>query len=250
MLKYLRHMWGLVAITIWFSQFHQSTGKSAPNPSLTGLRKGGIAIPVYWINLDSDLRRRQAMEVHVANEMNFNYQTRISALTPSTANIVMLEHECRRFSLADIAILASHLKAIRTAVYDPAHTDYPYAIILEDDIRFQYDIDFDALIALAPAGFGILQLMTSHVDQIVGLWESYRYRNELWTFRRQDSSIWSAQAYIIKKSVLKPFIDAAVLEQLNPQTKQKELQFKIVQTFDGERGASLNFLKFSHFFVQ
>jgi hypothetical protein len=219
-----------------------TSSKSVPPDSV--LRP---TIPVYWINLDKDIERKRLMENHLNNDVKFPYQKRIPALIPTTTNLLMFEQECKRWSLSDVAILASHLKAIYTAIYDDIPNRSPnganttttqskYALILEDDIRFQYTIDFDALIASAPRNFGVLQLMTSHYDQIVGLWNSYRYRSEIWTYRRQDSSIWSAQAYLINKETFKQYVDVAVLRLQPPQDKHFELAFKIIQTFDGERG--------------
>eukprot|EP01035_Chromulina_nebulosa_P023999 gene23999-31157_t len=42
-----------------------------------------------------------------------------------------------------------------------------YALILEDDVRIPFDIDFDALVASAPKGFGILQLFNSNKHTMV-----------------------------------------------------------------------------------
>jgi GR25 family glycosyltransferase involved in LPS biosynthesis len=236
----------LCASCLRCGQSRTSSFRSLAEDSKVGesSRTASFQLPVYWINMDRDADRRKLMEQHLTKDMQFTHTKRIAALTPNTANIIMLEHECKRFSFPDIAILTSHLKAIHTAVHDtssPLAVDSKYALILEDDIRFQYDINFEELIASAPKNFGVLQLMTSHYDQILNLWNSYRYQNQLWTFRRQDSSIWSAQAYIINKAVYKEYVDAAI-EQYDVPGGNKDLKFRIIQTFDSERGLESLFI--------
>jgi GR25 family glycosyltransferase involved in LPS biosynthesis len=45
----------------------------------------------------------------------------------------------------------SHLVAMRTAIYSPTATSR-YALIVEDDVQFPFDIDYEALAATAPEG--------------------------------------------------------------------------------------------------
>eukprot|EP01032_Pedospumella_encystans_P026815 gene26815-30310_t len=74
----------------------------------------------------------------------------------------------------------SHLKAIYTAVHDPivplgkkrSILD-DYALILEDDVKFLYDIDYRALIEKAPRKFGVLQLITTNPEAVDSLWYNF-----------------------------------------------------------------------------
>jgi GR25 family glycosyltransferase involved in LPS biosynthesis len=53
----------------------------------------------------------------------------------------------------ELGCVISHLVAMRTAIYSPTATSR-YALIVEDDVYFPFDIDFDALALSAPTGFG------------------------------------------------------------------------------------------------
>jgi GR25 family glycosyltransferase involved in LPS biosynthesis len=68
----------------------------------------------------------------------------------------------------ELACVASHLLAIHSAVHDetvdPAN---PYALIVEDDVSFEMDVDFKTLAESAPKNFGILQLMTSNGWEVI-----------------------------------------------------------------------------------
>ena len=183
--------------------------------------------PIYWINLDSNVERRR----HIENELkllNVTYHVRVSALTKTTCHIVMLERTCRLMSLNDIAILCSHLKALYTAVTDTNSyaINSKYVLILEDDVHFKFNIDFNKLIEMAPP-FGMIQLMTSHSKHFIGIWNTYinsEYRN-LFTKREKDSNIWSAQAILVNKEAIKGYILNAITLMSSGQ-----LGFKIIGT--------------------
>lgn len=110
----------------------------------------------------------------------------------------------------------SHLRAIHAAIYrDPSPS--PYALILEDDVRFLFSVNFTALIRSAPKDFGILQLTTSNTEALDLLWGQLG-RGQHWvpthwrnaTKNGKTYLYWSAQAYVIQKSVVRPFVDLAV----------------------------------------
>ncbi len=199
-----------------------------------------LEIPIYWINLDSDDKRSAEMKAHLENS-GFHSHKRISALTPATANVILLEQECKRFSFSDVAILCSHMKAIHTALHDTSSVakESLFALILEDDVRFQFNIDFDALLASAPLNFGVLQLMASYSDQITELWRSYDEDKSLWTFRARNGTVWSAQAYLINKDKYRPYIDSAVTVD-----REGKLGFKIAHSYDYTKSNRLRTSKF------
>lgn len=169
--------------------------------------------PVYYINLDSNKERQRFMHNHL-REAGFKYVKRVSALSPKTCNLIMLESSCyRRVGFHEIAIVCSHLSALYHAiVLDDSNIAKRshYALILEDDVRFFYDIDFDALIAKAPKGFGMIQLMMSHADHIIEQAHMYFDHDELFGMRYRNSSVWSAQAILVHKPTVKKFIVNAV----------------------------------------
>jgi GR25 family glycosyltransferase involved in LPS biosynthesis len=102
---------------------------------------------------------------------------RIAAIEPDSPEyrLLMLEKPCKRNTATDIAVVMSHLKALYAAVHEPVATMKrnglgDYALILEDDVKLLYDIDFRALVRRAPRRFGILQLVTSNPEAVDLLW--------------------------------------------------------------------------------
>lgn len=218
-------------------------------------------IPIYYINMDDMHERAALMDSHL-RDMGYSLVRRVSGFTPKTCNIIMLERICKghkgRMGFEEIGILCSHLNAIRIAVEDnaPSARSSKYALILEDDVRFSFSVNFQKLIEQAPQDFGVLQLMTSHRDDFEVLWEQYtgevnqsaeahahahfhkggdnqgaheadKYNHRLWTFRDRQSTVWSAQAYIINKDHYREFISAAVAKD-----RKGRMGFKIISLQD------------------
>jgi GR25 family glycosyltransferase involved in LPS biosynthesis len=117
----------------------------------------------------------------------------------------------------ELACVASHLVAIHSAVHDETiDPTNPYALIVEDDVSFEMDVDFKSLATSAPKDFGILQLMTSNSHEVGNLWGKYiKKKNsmDLWTRRSWDSGYWSTQGYLVNKANVKEFIDKAVKQR-------------------------------------
>lgn len=137
-------------------------------------------ITAYYINMDEHTDRKKMMESQF-NKMGIPFK-RIPAITPTSPeyNLLMLEQPCKRNSPRDFAVIMSHLKAIYTAVFDPikplGQKKLPmdnYALILEDDARFLYDIDYRRLVDVAPRKFGMLQLITSNPEAVDSLWYNF-----------------------------------------------------------------------------
>ena len=140
-----------------------------------------------------------------------------------------------------------------------------YALIIEDDVKFIFHLNFTALILSAPNDFGVLQLTTSNLEAIDRLWAEYERKlsfskasydklnnleekqrflekfegnqshTELWTESLwgtvsktgREALFWSTQAYLINKKVIKPFIDDVVTSEANG-----DLSFKIINSFN------------------
>ena len=166
--------------------------------------KTGPHPDVFWLNLDHSITRREMLEVELARTGLLMGASRIRALTPNMLIVpedLKLPHQCvvlkkeqyvdamelrskpngrvfidalcgrPRNSKKELAVTASHLMALYTAVNSGSSS--PYALILEDDIEFPFDIDFHALAASAPKGFAILQLITSNDKLLHYLWKKY-----------------------------------------------------------------------------
>jgi hypothetical protein len=88
----------------------------------------------------------------------------------------------KKNSKHELAVTMSHLKAIRNSIY--SKSTKPYALILEDDVRFAFDINFKKLISSAPKEFGMLQLITSNDYGLLEMWEKYRDLKQIWSLRR------------------------------------------------------------------
>lgn len=88
----------------------------------------------------------------------------------------------KKNSKHELAVTMSHLKAMRNAIY--SKSTKPFALILEDDMRFAFDINFKKLINSAPKNFGMLQLITSNDYGLLEMWEKYRDLKQIWSLRR------------------------------------------------------------------
>ena len=104
-----------------------------------------VDIPsVYWINLDSNHKRRKYME-NQFKRLNIQ-NIRISASTANSTSslIAELEKPCKRNTDRDIAVILSHLTAIHTAICFPVSNNNSsldnYALIVEDDVRWLNNI--------------------------------------------------------------------------------------------------------------
>lgn len=235
-----------------------------------------LSTPVYYINMEDMPERARLMEKHLKELGLLGVSRRVAGLTTKTCNLIMVERMCKghkgRMGFEEIAILCSHVNAIRTAVLDsaPHAQSSRYALILEDDVRMSFRIDFGALVKQAPRDFGVLQLMTSHVDDFETMWEKYtndtvtggaspgavgipganataphapsthlhhgaedqvhQYNHKLWTFRDRESTVWSAQAYLIDKEAFRGFVAAAVQPD-----RTGRLGFKLISQQDFKR---------------
>ena len=114
----------------------------------------------------------------------------------------------------ELGCTISHLFAIRQAVYDTT-SNSKYALILEDDVQFLFNIDWNALAATAPTNFGILQLFNSNKETLSQRWDDYLSKKKLgkeflWVEKwpRQPVAFWSTCAFLINRAVMKPIIDA------------------------------------------
>lgn len=103
-----------------------------------------------------------------------------------------------RNEIKEIVVTLSHLKAVYTALM--SNNSYDYALILEDDMTLQFEVDFKSFIQTLPNDFGALQLFVINKSIAGGL---------LRFFLKNVSSVswkpayWSAGGYIINKPVLR-----------------------------------------------
>lgn len=199
---------------------------------------------IYFINLERSLNRKVVMENHL-RDVGFRY-FRVRGLTPKEIYVpddvekFWLTRWCpiqtswnstgeftsyayQKYAMAamcgrkkntpkEIGCTTSHLHAMRQAIYSSTATSR-YALIVEDDVFFPFDVDFNALAESAPKDFGILQLFNSNQPTMKHTWDKYiRNPSNLWMKRNAASfEYWSTCAYLIDRVVMKPVIDAVVL---------------------------------------
>jgi len=91
-------------------------------------------IAIYWINLASSTDRA----AHMTNQLENTNHTRIDAIDGTDSKTFKSQFTIvnprKAFSTALIAVLCSHVKAIKMA-YD---NKLPYVIVLEDKCHFEY----------------------------------------------------------------------------------------------------------------
>lgn len=150
-------------------------------------------LPHFWINRSIDLQRRARAEAFFTHAGVVH--ARIEALTPDTLPPVNLRQPLAN-SRAELAIVASHLRAIGAAHAEGSAC----AMVLEDDVRAHHLIDAAALIACAPADWEILQLHVSHAPVVLALGALYLEHGVLW--HEWDPACYSAGAYLIRRAAM------------------------------------------------
>jgi len=210
-------------------------------------------VSIYWVNMDKSTQRRETMQAYldamgvvhervrgltlteimipsdiqaVWNTMSALYQTSYlpparHSLTPSsvyynyTTVVTGLYGRKKKNRLAELGCTISHLMAMRRAIYHNT-TSSRFALIIEDDVQFPFDVDWEAMAATAPKGFGMLQLFNSNEESMESLYKNYIHtkRKKLWHERlpKQPASFWSTCAYLIDREVMRPIVDAIVNE--------------------------------------
>jgi GR25 family glycosyltransferase involved in LPS biosynthesis len=205
--------------------------------------KNNKFLDIHWINLDRSTGRKRFMtKVYDYYGLNSNY--RFPALTPNDITIPdALESASECNSLAEnetlseihrirnsqdqnemgrtilltshcspkydyepklLAVTLSHLMAIYHAIHHPSPAKY--ALIMEDDLKLAFEIDFEKLVQSAPEDFGVLQLVSSHAESVQSNWEQYLYKGISWIKRTEFDNNWCAGAYLINKEKLQPIV--------------------------------------------
>ena len=122
--------------------------------------------------------------------------------------------------IKELGCTSSHLEAMRRAIYSETATSR-FALIIEDDVFFPFDVDWNALAHTAPDGFGILQLFNSNAGAMESTWKQYvksQHQDQdpannvqLWMMRHSMSKhfdMWSTCAYLIDREAMREVIDA------------------------------------------
>ncbi|RYH05037.1 hypothetical protein EON65_45830 [archaeon] len=144
-----------------------------------------------------------------------NVRRTVSYINNNLKHVVMLAMCGRmRNTLLELTVSLSHLNAINYASTKPILTAHnataenavdlsDYALVLEDDLHFAFEVNFAQLISLAPKGFAVLQLVTSNDHSVANLWKVFDRHHRLFVKRKIHDDYWCAGAYIINKSKLR-----------------------------------------------
>ena len=204
---------------------------------------------IYYINIDKSKERRAAMEEHLSHTgLKYTRSRGVSfevdkdvfisdyiaskiaspdCVYHNDSYISDLKYNKQKYAItglcgkevAAFGCTASHLIAIRRAIDSQTSTS-KYAIILEDDLIFPFEVDFTQLIETAPNDFARLKLYLIHAKAVDKLFNLYLDTKQLWQPRSEHH--WSSGAYILDKEKLKPYIDAMV--SFNTYTQVTELK--------------------------
>ena len=110
----------------------------------------------------------------------------------------------------ELGCTASHLVAMHQAIYSTTAKSR-YALIIEDDVYFPFDIDFQAMAMSAPDDFGILQLFNSNLGFMQNNWGSYIYNTSyVWRSVHSKIGLGGTCAYLINRLIMKPIVDAMI----------------------------------------
>ena len=208
---------------------------------------------VYFINLDKSVDRRHSIEQHlnevgykyrriagitpnqlyIPNDIETTWRT--AWCKTQTNEVIPTKHEViqdihspfrnytyimsamcgrgkNRNTPKELGCTTSHIHAMWTAIYQNT-TNNRYALIIEDDVSFPFNLDFDALTRSAPKDFGILQLFNSNKDTMKDTYFHYTKDNNFLWAESKNLKYWSTCAYLIDREVLKPVIDKIFYQQ-------------------------------------
>ena len=221
--------------------------KNVPTRPPTRTYVGNSKIPVYYINLEQSRARRNNTE-GMLNSLGYPFR-RVSAWTEAHV-MRYVRVDKRHWHPKEIGCIASHLQAMMQAVeHSRAHPEAPpYALIIEDDISLEFNVDFRQLVNDAPPDFKIIQLGSSNYKQMRELWWTFfnsttgaddpskgnnlrgqlslhRYAagpSNLFSLRAWNSSLWSTQGYLINTKRIAEEISRYVTK--DPETREPRIK--------------------------
>ena len=113
-----------------------------------------------------------------------------------------------RNEMKEIVVTLSHMKAVYTALM--SNNTSNFALILEDDMALQFEVDFKRLVEGLPPDFGAMQLFVINKVIASGLLK-YFLKNV--SYVPWKPSYWSAGGYIINKSVLRRELASLLIQE-------------------------------------
>lgn len=173
--------------------------------------------PIYYINMDKDIKRRDFMEGQL--RIIANKYKRIAGINGTIlphinyGKIGEIEYYNYYSATTDkeLGCILSHLLAILTAYKNKDDI----AIICEDDASFDtcaLTSDIDDVIKNAPPNWEMIQLYSGSINygKLLGYSSEERAKNKTIKFMPYDLSTWSNLAYIINYNGMKKIIKRVI----------------------------------------
>jgi GR25 family glycosyltransferase involved in LPS biosynthesis len=179
-----------------------------------------------WCMVDSEIPLPDHLNISSSKftGMNLEAKSKYTAIITGMCGRKRSEAKNTGNLLKELGCTSSHLEAMRRAVYSNT-SNSRYAIIMEDDVFFPFDVDWDALARTAPAGFGILQLFNSNGNSMAATWQHYvKDPSAIWIQRHPMKffDYWSTCAYLIDRLTMKEIVDSVAYH------RDGWLNFKII----------------------
>jgi len=207
----------------------ESTNADPQNESTTSIRK----VPIMYINLDRSTDRNLHMiesltflktDFYRIQGIDMNSMPRKDYQTGSCQDMkyhIKPMMQCRPRQ-KEIAIMLSHLKAINAVIKN----DFDNAIIMEDDMSFQYvdgwNETINKIINDAPNGWNIIKL---HLSDKNGITKNIELCKKNIMYKKLDNcmeDLQSAGCYIINKKAAKLLIEKYLIDDTYTFPKDNE----------------------------
>lgn len=182
-----------------------------------------MPIPSYYINLDRSPERNTNISESLKNLNTTYYRVSGIDMDNITRNdfnggiIQNMQYAIKKNKVynpkgKEIAIILSHFKALQEIIKN----DNDIAIILEDDMSFQYVTDWnkqiDEIILKAPSNWNIIKLHSSLVQRIEK--NILLCKDNIFYDKLNNTQLQSAGCYIIKKSAAKLLVSRYYIDNI------------------------------------
>lgn len=179
-----------------------------------------ITIPVYYINMDKHVNRKEFMEQELKKYTSSFTRIKgvngslITNLKKDTIEDVSFTCDYNDLTKGEIGCTLSHLVAIKKA-YDNGDE---YALVVEDDVQFNLltiiDTSIKEIITQAPTDWEILKLccIRNSINEPTVTYKNMKYHVE----NIVEYNTWGTQAYIINKKGMRKILGYTVINKSSP----------------------------------
>lgn len=167
-----------------------------------------VSYPIYYINLDKDIIRREQTEMQLQNISNNFYRIKgvngknIKNKFKDTIDGISFKNEYNGSSLAELGCILSHIKAINTAYKNGDKI----SLIVEDDIKidlYKFSESLETIVSKAPNDWEVLQLFSGNLKLLKDPVITIKKVN----FIKFHTDSWSCAAYLISKKGMEKILN-------------------------------------------